>query len=931
MRQKQLRYISVVLILAAVYFFSARFGLSYAVVQKQTTIIWPPTGIMLAALLFLGYKYWPGVFLGAFLANYFTDPSLFVSLGIATGNTAEALAGVYIFRKVSGRLNLLERQKDITAIVTAVLICPLISACNGVAVLGISGSIQWKDYFSVWLAWYIGDALSGGLIAPFLLSWGKKRIAKESADYKKIVEMVVFIFLLVFIAARIFSSQHGLPYLIFPFLIWAAFRFNQRGATASILIVAAIAIYNSTLGQGPFAGISINEGLMSLGVYFGIVSVTIMFLSAAINERNVSETRLHQVMDIVPHMIFARNKKGEFLFANKALANFYGMEVNDIISKKQRDIHSNKIEAEKIFSEDLMVIQSGKASFTPDTKFTDSTGRLRILQTTKIPFIDYISEETAIIGVAVDITDKVSAEKALEESEKRFRTLFNNNPNGIILTDPDTLTIVDCNDSACIMNGYSREELIGQSINILHPEKIKTPLETTDVSKTDLEKIKSKGVLTIESEHRRKDGTVFPIETSMCMIMIGSRNLVLGIDSDITERKKAEEEIRRSEEKFRNLYENAPIGIFQSSVDGHFLGINKTLSDMVGYSAPDSMIASMPDIKNQLYIYPNERIAILEAIAKTDKFVRTEIQFKAVDGRKIITNLYARAVKDEEGKILYLEGFVEDISERKASEAELSQYRENLEALVEIRTEELLIAKERAEESDRLKSIFLASMSHELRTPLNSIIGFTGIMLKGLAGELNIEQKKQLGFVKNSATHLLALINDILDISKIESGQLEISSVTFNARDSVEKVIHVLQPIADSKNILLESFIAPEVNHITSDARRFEQILINIINNAIKFTMEGFVRVETINRDGYLLITVTDTGIGIEEKNIQKLFNPFQQLDTGTTRKFEGTGLGLSICKRLLEKMGGQIKVESEFGKGSKFSFTLPINPRNVI
>ena len=238
---------------------------------------------------------------------------------------------------------------------------------------------------------------------------------------------------------------------------------------------------------------------------------------------------------------------------------------------------------------------------------------------------------------------------------------------------------------------------------------------------------------------------------------------------------------------------------------------------------------------------------------------------------------------------------------------------------------ELLEAKKTAESANRVKSAFLAAMSHELRTPLNSIIGFTGIILNELAGPLNLEQKKQMKMVKGSARHLLNLINDVLDISKIEAGELKVSFETFSMRDVINQVAESLRPSAEQKGLFLHVAIAPDCDMIVSDERRVRQILINMVNNAVKFTEKGTVKIICLKRDSHLEVEITDSGIGIKEEDIGKLFEPFQQLDTGVSRKYEGTGLGLSVCKRILEMLGGDIRVKSQFGKGSTFSFTLPL------
>jgi signal transduction histidine kinase len=216
-------------------------------------------------------------------------------------------------------------------------------------------------------------------------------------------------------------------------------------------------------------------------------------------------------------------------------------------------------------------------------------------------------------------------------------------------------------------------------------------------------------------------------------------------------------------------------------------------------------------------------------------------------------------------------------------------------------------------------------MSHELRTPLNSIIGFNGILLNELAGPLNFEQKKQLKMVKGSAQHLLNLINDVLDISKIEAGELQLTPEKFNLRELLTRVNESLRPMAESKGLKLTLEISPEINEIVNDERRIQQIMINIANNAIKFTEQGEVRIVCQLVKGAIETRIIDTGIGIKSEDMQKLFQPFQQLDSGISRKYDGTGLGLSICNKILERTNGQITVESQHGKGSTFIIRLPL------
>ena len=266
----------------------------------------------------------------------------------------------------------------------------------------------------------------------------------------------------------------------------------------------------------------------------------------------------------------------------------------------------------------------------------------------------------------------------------------------------------------------------------------------------------------------------------------------------------------------------------------------------------------------------------------------------------------------------------ERTAELSASNAALNEAKHDLESKVAQRTEELTQANEKLKEVDRLKSEFLATMSHELRTPLNSIIGFTGILRQELAGPINAEQKKQLSMVQSSGRHLLNLINDLLDLSRIESGKMEVVEEPFEFEPLVDEVMQTLLPSASMKGIVLEKDLRVP-GQICSDRKKVFQILLNLANNAVKFTDKGKVKISGERSNGTLAVRVTDTGIGIQREKQTMLFEAFRQIEGSAKRQYEGTGLGLYLCRKLLSLLGGEISVESEFGKGSRFSFRIPV------
>jgi PAS domain S-box-containing protein len=384
------------------------------------------------------------------------------------------------------------------------------------------------------------------------------------------------------------------------------------------------------------------------------------------------------------------------------------------------------------------------------------------------------------------------------------------------------------------------------------------------------------------------------------------------------ERDAAEKEISFLAQVLRNINEFISI----TDLDNKIIFVNQSWLTTFGYTEGEVI-----GEKISLIVSPSNRPGIVDEILSStiSGGWKGEVLNRRKDGSEFPVRLVTTIIYDKTDQPVSLVGISHDITYRKKTEEELRIHREHLEELVIQRTAELEIEKEHAQSADRLKSAFLATMSHELRTPLNSIIGFTGILMQERPGPLNDEQKKQLGMAQNSARHLLSLINDVLDISKIEAGQLKMNFQQFNLPELIHKVVETNRPFADKKNLRILVYIEDDVKDITSDNLRVQQILLNLVNNAIKFTDVGSISIRCLSVKNYIKIQITDSGIGIEKGKLDQLFKPFMQIDTGLTRKHEGTGLGLSICKKLTEMLNGTIEVESKYGSGSTFTVTLPI------
>jgi len=393
-----------------------------------------------------------------------------------------------------------------------------------------------------------------------------------------------------------------------------------------------------------------------------------------------------------------------------------------------------------------------------------------------------------------------------------------------------------------------------------------------------------------------------------------------GIVKEEEIRRKAEDELRESEEFNRNLVENLPdiIAIYDSRGIVRFA--NRAGLNILG--SLSSNVIGEPILSFVADYQRSEIEQKMRARLSGARFAPYEVDIRTGSGGIITAILQATQISFRKESVVLV--LMTDITGRKQAEQKLIEAHQDLEKKVAERTRELQEANLHLQELDRLKSAFLATMSHELRTPLNSIIGFSGILLQELAGPLNDEQKKQLGMVSDSSEHLLALINDVLDLSKIEAGQLRIANEVFDIRLVIDKVARAVRPMAEAKGLLLEIEVAPEVGAVRADSFRVEQVILNLMSNAIKFTVQGHIKIACSPQGNDVRISVTDTGIGIKHEDLDKLFRPFSQIETGLTRQYEGTGLGLSISKKLVSLMGGTIRVESEPGRGSTFSFTVP-------
>ena len=527
-----------------------------------------------------------------------------------------------------------------------------------------------------------------------------------------------------------------------------------------------------------------------------------------------------------------------------------------------------------------------------------------------------LAEAAANVSFALDNFARDDARRQAEQvllNEKQFSDTMIDSMPGVIYFYDGHGRFLRWNRSFEVVSGYGADE-----IRRMHPLQFFAGADRRRVEERIAE-VFARGEASVEAEFVAKDGSATPYFFTGRRVPLEGQTCLVGVGIDLSDRRRAEARLAESERKYRELVEHANSVILRWNADGRITFLNEFGQRLFGYSAGEivgrhvmgTIVPSTESGGRDL------RRLIEEICARPEDFEHNVNENVRRNGDRVWIAWTNRIVRDAHGRVVEILSVGTDITERRSAEAEREK-------------------RHRAEAADRVKSAFLATMSHELRTPLNSIIGFTGIILQGLAGPLNAEQTKQLDMVRTSARHLLALVNDVLDISKIEAGQFEVACAPFDLRQSIDRVVALVQPQAAAKRLTLRVQLEPALGGAAGDQRRFEQILLNLLSNAVKFTDQGGIALTAERLADFqaappaaggpaVRVRVADTGMGIKAADLPALFQPFRQVDSGLARRHEGTGLGLAICRRLAELMGGAIAAESEWGKGSAFIVTLPL------
>ncbi|HYX05765.1 MAG TPA: PAS domain S-box protein, partial [Bacteroidales bacterium] len=618
------------------------------------------------------------------------------------------------------------------------------------------------------------------------------------------------------------------------------------------------------------------------------------------------EAQLNAILNNLPHLAWLKNHEGKFLAVNETLAETAGTTVSEMLNRTDFDIWPQELAA-KYVEDDHKVITEKKRIYTEE-KVAVKTGS-GWFETFKTPVYDQTGEVIGTAGISLDITDRRAASEELRQTKERLENIINTS-NAIIYTMSPDGQLTWVSNSWKELLGAPPDTVIGKSYkDLIHDEDIPASI---DFFKRVLSKGKRLKGLEFRIKNTQGEWVWFTTTGSRLFETTGEFcQVFLGVATEITTRKHAEEALRESEALYRQIINTSPDAITVTDTEGRIMLISPKVLEMYNHHEEGSIIGrSILE-----WVAPEEHKRVMEDIQQlmtTDQSESKQYKLVKSTGESFYGEINSAFVRDAKGNPRSMVSITRNITERKKAEAEL------------------IHAKEKAEEADRLKSAFLSNMSHEIRTPMNGIIGFSNLLVDE---EMSREQRNEyIRIIRNNGKSLMNLIDDIIDFSRIEAGQITIKKIKCDLNNLLNEVYRMFNKMLldtgrDAVKLKL-SLPRQEQLIVETDPARLRQVLNNLTGNAIKFTDRGIVEIGyTLNDNKHINVFVKDTGIGLPPEKAGMIFERFRQIDESHTRRHRGTGLGLAISRHLVNLLGGDIWVDSAVGKGSVFQFTLPFDP----
>jgi PAS domain S-box-containing protein len=613
------------------------------------------------------------------------------------------------------------------------------------------------------------------------------------------------------------------------------------------------------------------------------------------------EVRMRMLMQTIPDLIWLKDLEGVFLTCNPMFERFFGAKEADIVGKTDYDFVDREL-ADFFRENDRKAIAAGRPSSNEEWISMADDGRRVYLETIKSPVYDDDGSAFGVLGIGRDITKRKLTQDKLLESEARFRSYFEMPLHGIAIIHPDNGWI-EVNERLCAIFGYSKDEIQSKTwMELTHPDDL-----AADVDQFNQLRAGAIAQYQMEKRYIRKDGRI--IWASMAVGCVretdGTMRYAIGILDDITERKRIEEALRESVEQHRSIFNASPDVLVITDLEGGILMVSPIAMAMFGYDAEEHLLGK----RIQSFIAPEDvERAEVEFASMFQAVKPAPGQYCGLrsDGSRIDVEVNGEVIRDAEGQPVQLLFIIRDISERRRFESEL------------------LVAKMRAENSERLKDVFIANISHEIRTPLNIILGYTNVIEEKFLSRATDAEARYFESVQRGGERLLRTVDMILNVSRLQSGEYTLNPAEVDISGLVQKIVADHQPFAKKKQLSLSSIDECGSAHISVDEYCITQAVSNLLHNAIKFTISGGVQLRTFrDAGGRLCISCRDTGIGIAPDYLPLLFSRYSQEHTGYSRPFEGLGLGMALVKEYLAVNNATIDVVSEKGAGTTFAITF--------
>ena len=1019
-----------VVLLGTLFFVTGKLSFSLAVAGGYVAMtVFIPVGIALAFAILYGYRVWPGVFLGQLLLLITTNQSWGDGLTVAIGNTISPLLGAWLFARF--RLDVrFQRSRDVNGLLLiAALIMQPLSATLGTLPLWLSGRVDAPAWMQLWGSWWLVNMMAHLLFTPLLLTWVSAfRAHRENATALLKTAFLVAL-LTIALSLYVFGHEDLQHFLIlaycFPYMILVGIVWGTRGASLAAVLLAAFALQATLSGHGSFARQAIPDRIIDINVFILGIALVGLYIAALFAERKASEARLTAseqrltaTLESAPHVAVQwYDQEARVLYWNHASERLFGWSAAEAMGKTLDQLIYTDEESQSFLAAMKAIGASTNVVGPIEASVRHRDGSDRTITST----IFSIPGDASPIYVCmdVDITERKQAELALRASEQRFRQLFDNVHEAVAVHALDGRPL-QANRRLLEMFGVSAEEFDHYSI----AEDYSAPGMPVDQLPAIWGDVMAGNERHFEWRGRRPhDGHEFDLDVTLTRFCYGDEDAILVTERDITESKGTALALRESEQRFRTLFEYAPVAYLSLDITGCFLDLNPPLAELLGYCREELLGTSFGglwqesaqfsrvfegfvcqcEISSELRLRRKDGefvTVLLEGRVQHDvagKFVRTHCVMYNISGRKtaedtlnryrfivnsaqdmmtvvgtdhryeVVNDAWCQALQrsrasvigqhltDIWGEQVYRESVapmlaqcfssdraialhttihLPELGERECAISYLPYHEApgaDVHAVIITRdvTEEnraersMIAAMESAESANRAKSAFLAQMSHELRTPLNAIIGFAQMLDLGIPALLDLAQQEAVGHILGSGRHLLRLINEVLDLARIESGKLDLNPTNLPLAPVIEEAISLTRPAADGRQIMIRHTCGVHVS-VHADTARVHQILLNLLSNAVKYNRDGgMVVVSCQAGEGRVRITVVDTGPGIPEELRPRIFQPFQRLGAELTST-EGTGIGLVVCKKLVEAMAGQIGFESGTGIGSRFWVDLP-------